>query len=66
MHQHLRCYCGTLYHAGIRCQVTAQNRDTAGLGIWVINRTDDLRVLVDAVLNVLANRLAGYSHAVQI
>ena len=66
MYQHLRCHCGTFYHAGIRCQVAAQNCDAAGLGVRIVDGTDDLRILVDAILDVLANSPAGYSHAVQI
>ena len=37
-----------------------------GLGIWMINRTDDFRIAVHCVCNVLSDRLSGYGHTIGI
>ena len=66
MYQHLRCNGRTFYNACIRCQVSFQDRNTASLAVRIVDRSDNLRILVDTALDILANGLAGYGHAVQI
>lgn len=54
MYQHLRCYSGSLDYAAVRCQIPLQYSDTSGLGVRIFHRTDDFRILVYTILNILA------------
>lgn len=56
---HFRCDCRTLDNTAVLCDVAPQNSDAAGLGVRILERTNDLGVLVDNALEVLADRLAG-------
>ena len=59
VHHHFRCNCRTLDNTAVLCDVAPQNSDAAGLRIRILERTNDLGVLVDNALEVLADRLAG-------
>ena len=62
MNLHLRNNGRTFDNCGIRCQVSFQNGDTAGLAVWILNWTDDLRIFVDTSFDVLPYGLSGYCH----
>ena len=62
MYHHLRNYCRTFYHAGIRCDITSQYCNSASLAIWIVNRTDNFRIAVDTIFNILSYRLTGSSN----
>ena len=59
VHHHFRCNCRTLDNTAVLCDVAPQNSDAAGLRIRILERTNDLGVLVDNALKVLADRLTG-------
>ena len=62
MNLHLRNNGRTFDNCGIRCQVSFQNGDTAGLAVWILNRADDLRIFIDTSFDVLPYGLSGYCH----
>ena len=66
MNQHLRYYGRALYHAGIRSQISSQNSNTAGCGVRIFYCSDDLRVLIETVFDILPYGLSCNSHTVQI
>ena len=59
MYQHFRYNCGTLYNTAVRCDITAENGDSTGLTVWIIDWTDNFRISVLTAGNVLAYRLTG-------
>ena len=59
MHHHFRCNSAALDDAAVLCDVAPQDRDSAGLGVRIFERTNDLGVAVDHALQVLADRPAG-------
>ena len=59
MNHHFRYHCGALNHASIRSQVTLQDSDAADLTVGILNRSDHLRIAVDARPDVLADGLAS-------
>ena len=63
---HLRYNGRTFDDCGIRCQVSFQDSNTAGLAVWIFYRTDDLRVFVDTAFDILANGLSGCGHALGV
>ena len=66
MLHHFRCHSALLDCTAFLCNVAPQNRNAAGLHIRVVNRTDDIRVAIDTVCNVLANHLAGCGDGIQL
>ena len=66
VHQHLGCHSRSLDHATVRCQVTLQYSNTAGLGIGVLHRADDFRILVDTILDILSYGRTVGSQAVKV
>ena len=66
MHHHLRRNCRTLDNAAIFCDVAPQNGDTTGLRVRIVDRTDDLGILIGHAFQILANRLAGRSQQRQV
>ena len=51
-----------LYHTAIRCQVALEDSNTAGFTVRLINRADDICVLIDTSLDVFCHGLSGNSH----
>ncbi len=66
MDHHLRQNGRTLNDCGIRCEVALQNGNAALLHKRILHMTDDLGIQVHGMLDVLAHRLAGDRHAVQM
>ena len=63
---HLRCNSRTLDDGAMWCEVAIENGETALLEIWVIERTDDFRITIDAVLRRLADGLTENRHTVSV
>ena len=66
MHKHLRQNGRTLYNAALRRKITAQHGDAAGLTVRILDGTDNVVVQVHAILDVLADGLAGHGYAVRV
>ena len=63
---HLRCNGRTLDDGAMWCEVSIQYGETAFLEVWIIERTDDLRITIDAVLRRLADGLTENRHTVSV
>ena len=59
MHHHFRRDSAALDDAAVLRDVAPQDRDAAGLGVRIFERTNDLGVAINHALQVLADRLAG-------
>ena len=62
MDHHLRGHGRLLHHTAVGSQVTLEDRDAAGLGVGILNRTDEFGVPVDHALQIFGNGLAGAGH----
>ena len=63
---HFRCNCTPLYNATVWSKVALEDSNTASRAIRVVNRTDDIRILVDAALNIFAQCLTSNGHGVGV
>ena len=63
MHHHFRSYSGTLYHAGIRSQISLKHRNTADRHKGLINRTNNLLILISGMGNIFLHGLACNGNA---
>ena len=59
VHHHFGRNCRALDDTAVLGNVAPQDGDAAGLRIRMLERTDDLGILIDDALKVLPNRLAG-------
>ena len=66
MYHHLRHNGRTFYNAGVRCQISCQDSQSAGLAVRIVDRADDFRISVYAVFDILAYGLSGNGHAVGV
>ena len=66
MLHHFRCNCALLDGTAFLGNVAPQNCNAAGLHVRIVNRTDNLRIGVIAVCDVLADLLAGSSDLIQL
>ena len=66
MYQHFGSNCASLYNASVGSKIALEYGDSACFTVWVVDRTDSLRVTVDAALDILAYGLACNSHAVGV
>ena len=64
MYKHLVTYCRTFYNTSVRCKISFQYSKSACLSIWVVDWTDNFRILILTSGNILSYCLSCYSHAV--
>ena len=62
MNHHFRNYSRTFYNTTVRCKVTFQYCKTTCLAVRIIQWTDNFRIQVDTVFDILANSLTCYCH----
>ena len=66
MHHHFRSHCGTLYHPGIRSQISLQHCNASNRHKGLINRTNNLLILISGMGNIFLHSLSGNSNAGKI
>ena len=66
MNHHFRHHCRSLYHAGVRCQISLQHCNSTCFGIRIFHRPYHFRIFVDSIFNVFSYRFAGYSRQIQV
>ena len=65
MDHHLRNNGAALHNAGVRCKVALKNRDAAVRHIWIVDRTDNFRIQINSILDVLGHGLSGDRRNIQ-
>ena len=66
MYQHFRCHSGLLDHASVRSQVAEQDGNAAGGHVGVVHGSDDLRVQVVRMGDILGHGLASAGHHIGV
>ena len=66
MLHHFCCNCTPLYDTTVWSKIALEDSNTASWAIRVVNRTDDVRILVDAALNIFAQCLTSNGHGVGV
>ena len=64
VNEHFRSNCASLYNAAVGSKIALEDSDSACFAVWVVDRTNDLRVLVYAACDVFAYGLACAGEAV--
>ena len=62
MHKHFGCHGASLDHAAVGCQISAKNRDTAGLREGIVHRANNLGVAIERIRDILRHGLARHRH----